>query len=274
MPRPTAYPLNVRRPCVALAVVGLAGTFAACTFHDERVGAFVIRRQTAAFAAHSATRVSLWYGFRRITASLSDASVDPRVPERVLFASRSPGDCGTFLFDGRTGRRRQVSTRVMSVHALGQSSPLDFAGVDPWSPDGHYAYAGNDTDTPLVIDLETFRVIELSDAVTIAGRRLGMRPLTWAPDGRRLAVELAPHGFNGRRDLIAVTIETLDVRYVGSMDRAAPVWTARDFRWKGDTLAIAGDGHYAHVFRIPEADLEWRTGLPLPTFSPSVPECR
>jgi hypothetical protein len=32
-----------------------------------------------------------------------------RNPERVLFASRASGECGTFLFDGRTSTPRRVS---------------------------------------------------------------------------------------------------------------------------------------------------------------------
>ena len=95
-----------------------------------------------------------------------------------------------------------------------------------------------------MFDLRDRTVIDLSRALSSAGRIVELYTRVWSLDRRRLAVEIAAEGYNGGRDLAATTIAPFGaVEYVGSMRGSLPLWTTRDYGWVGRTSDRAAHRH-------------------------------
>lgn len=248
---------------LAMAIV-VACLMSACSTTTERAGSFTLRKERETFLGHSSTTISLLHGRRVISQRVSDWSVDPRNPDRIVFSTLvdEGSGCGTYLFDARTNASWRLSPRAMIVHPGFEDSPVDAAGTDPWSPDGRYVFAGNDISRPLVVDLVERRIIELSDSLSKDGRRVEVRATVWSPDSRKLAVEVAANGYNGGRDLAAITISPLSVEYAASMDGSLPLWTTADYRWQGDALVASAAGKNGPIIRRSLAEVGWTPSAP------------
>ena len=235
----------------------------------ERDGNFSIRTVTEDAVGHRSSRTSLVYKGRTLNQALTDWTVDPRNPDRIVYASRIP--CGTYLFNGKTGDSFVLAARDVIVHAATTDTP-DFAGSTPWSPDGQYFWMGNDIAAPIVVDLHSFQQVALTDALSSAGRRLEMTAVMWSPDSRRIAAVVQPGGYNDPdRDLAAITLSPLSGEYVATMTDVAPhgllLWTTGDFRWDDGKLVVGTSGRRGPtVVRSPDR-IRW---APLPPTRPNV----
>jgi len=249
---------NIHRLSAALLLI-------AChAYTTERAGNFDIRSVREDALGHSRTTMSLVYHRRTLTNFLTDWSVDPRNPDRIIYASRKP--CGTFLFDGATGRTSQLEKGPVVVHAASTDSP-DFAASNPWSPDGQYFFIDNDISEPAVVELRSGARVDLTDAVSVDRRRLDMNALQWSPDGQRVAVVLQPGGYNDPdRDLVAITLSPLQATYVATMTEGAGhgrvLWTTQDFHWDRGQLVTSAAGVNAAIMKRPPDQIRWTTTTP------------
>ena len=230
--------LRLAKVAIGLLLVLVALPFlGSCDDERERLGEFTLLHDRQTFAGHSATRSSLRHGRRVIAARVSDAAVDPRHPDRVLYSTRDTE--GTFHFDARTGRTRRVAERS---HNVGDDDLAvgDGPRLTRWSPDGRHVFVG-ETWAPIVADLETGATRPL--AVAVGG--VALRAWSWSPDGRRLAaVTAVERDMQTRQDLVAIDVETMAVEYVATVEggatRGTTLWRPGDFWWQGECLMTNG----------------------------------
>ena len=256
---------------ILLPVVCLA---AACS-QTERVGNFTLRHHHESFGGHSSGPIELLYRGKVITPRVHGWSVDPRNPDRILYATTTKTDhgCGTFFMDAKSGMVRQLSPRSIVVTQWG-AHPLSGYESNEWSPDGRYVYLGNDISRPFVFDSRDQRTIDLTAAVSREGRRLELHATEWSADSQRLAVIIAPDGYHGDYDLTAMTIDPLTVEYVATMTGSLPLWTTADYRWEGGTLAASPMGKNGVSFQRQRPDLKWVASPPPPSADVKEYECR
>jgi hypothetical protein len=249
------------------ALLGAAVLWSACeSTSRETAGAYELRRTRASFGGHTSTSTDLFCHGQRLAANVSDWALDPSHGPRIVFATDDPhGPTGTFLHDAASGVTRRLDARAVTFgSAAGRADPgtARYAPAETWAPDGRHLVLGDDVARPRVVDLQTLAAIDLTDAVTKDGRRIEMRTSAWAPDGDALAVILEPEGYNGDRDLVAITPSTLAVRYVGSMRGSLPLWTRDDHQWAGADLVAATAGRHGPIFVKAAGELTWTAGRP------------
>ena len=230
----------------------------------ERAGNLEIRSVREDALGHSRTTMSLVYHGRTLTGALTDWSVDPRNPDRIVYASRKP--CGTFLFDGATGQTSQLEKGPVVVHALSSDSP-DFAASNPWSPNSQYIWLDSDVAEPVAVELRSGARLDLTDALSADHKRLSMTALQWSPDGRRIAAVVQPGGYNDPdRDLVAIALSPLQATYVATMTEGAGhgriLWTTHDFHWEGDQLVTSPAGSNAAIMKRPPDQIRWTATSP------------
>jgi hypothetical protein len=246
------------RAVVSLLAVGLAGFVSACSAGAEtrQTGEFTIR--TSGDSGGRPPAMALRHNERVLTAHLTDSTVDPRRPHRIVFASRDAAACGTFFFDASTNVLWKMSRRLMIVHGSSDDDPHDVDGnTTPWSPDGRLVFAGNETGRPVAFDLVTRTAYDLATLLSTGDRFVDLRATVWSPDSHRLAVEIAADGYNGR-DLAAVTVSPFGtIEYVASMHGAAAQWTRRDYHWQGESLALSEPDVNGRIERRDAAALSW-----------------
>jgi hypothetical protein len=249
---------------------------AGCAWLDtHRVGNFELRKSRQHFGGHSSGTIALHYRGIQLAEKIGDWSVDPRNPDRIIYTSSGNSEpCGTFFYDGRSGADWKMSSRRMGVHPASDDSPEDDAGTETWSPDGRYVYAGNETGHPVVFDLIERREFDLTDAVSIEGRRLEMDATLWSPDSRRIAVEIAPNGYNGDRDLATVTLSPLRAEYVASMTGSLPLWTTTDYYWSGELLVVRPTTKYQPVFSKTPKHITWTSSPPSARAASAARDCQ
>ena len=78
---------------------------AACS-RTEREGNFSFRHHRREFAGHSSGWIELVHGGKVITARVGDWTVDPRNPDRIIYATEenTAAGCGTFSSTPRLAR--------------------------------------------------------------------------------------------------------------------------------------------------------------------------
>jgi hypothetical protein len=208
--------------------------------------------------------MSLLYHRRTLAEGLTDWTVDPRRPDRIVYASTTP--CGTFFLDAAAQRRLVLVPAPVIVHAAEDDSP-EFAGSNPWSPDARHVWIGNDVANPIVIDLDRGERIDLTDALSAGGERRPMTALTWSPDGDQVAVIVQPRGYNDPdRDLVAVTLTPLHAVYVATLTdtvgHGLVLWTTADFLWRGGHLVPASTGRRGSIIIKAPGQLGWTATRP------------
>lgn len=247
----------------------------------ESAGNFTLRHQRTEFGGHSATKTTLSYQSRTLAEHLSDWTVDPSNPDHIVYAARSEEAggslCGTFYFDGKSSSETpwKLSARVLIVHDASKDSP-DRAGASPWSPDGRYIYVGNDIAQPVVFDVIERRPIEIASFLSVDGKRLELVARVWSPDSRHLAVEVAPNGYNGGRDLAVIRVLPPFIEYMASMNGPLPLWTTADYQWSGTTLLVNESGKNGPIVRKASDEIPWTFGAPSGRsvfFSPADQTC-
>ena len=195
------------------------------------------------------------------------STTDPRRPDRIVYASTTP--CGTFFLDAKTERSLVLAPVPVIVHAAEDDSP-EFAGSNPWSPDGRHVWLGNDIANPIVVDLEGGERIDLTDAVSAGGQRRPMTALMWSPDGDQVEVIVQPGGYNDPdRDLVAITLSPLRAGYVATLTESAGhglvLWTTADVAWHDDHLVVPSRDRRASIIMKSPGQLGWtptRAGAP------------
>jgi hypothetical protein len=245
----------------------------ACGYSTEKVGNFVVHKHREEFAGHSRTTSRLTYRDKTLSRVLSDITMDPRNPDRVVFASREP--CGTFFFDGKAGRLLQIDA---GPDVVGSNEDVaGFQGSSPWSPNGAYVFIGNDVARPTVIELRSGAHVDLSDALSADYHRLSVRAYQWAPSSDRLAVVVEPGGYNDPdRDLAMITLDPLHADYVATMQSdhgGLLMWTTSDFSWDGDALVASAEGKNGPILRRSPADVRWQAVQPRGYTPPRAPSC-
>src|SRR5205807_3478994 len=170
------------------------------------------------------------------------------------------------LFDGATGQTSQLEKGPVVVHAASTDSP-DFAGSNPWSPNGQYFLLDNDVAEPAVIELRSGARLDLTDALTADHKRLSMTALQWSPDARRVAAVVQPGGYNDPdRDLVAISLSPLQAAYVATMTEGVGhgrvLWTTHDFHWDGDRPVTAAAGTNAAIMQRPPDQVRWTATPP------------
>ena len=200
---------------------------AACS-PTERMGNYTLRHHRESFGGHSSGTIELLSGGNVITPRLNGWSVDPRNPDRILYATseKTPRGCGTFLLDAKSGAVRQLSRRSIVVSQMDRGRSVYYS--NEWSPDGRYLYLGNDIGRPFVFDTRDNRTIDLTRTVSRDGYRLSMHATEWSADSSRLAVTIAVDGYTGDYDLTVMTIDPLAVRSVATITGSLPLWTPAD----------------------------------------------
>jgi len=191
--------------------------------YSERAGHFDIRSVREEFAGHSHTSVSLAYHRCKVADGLTDWTIDPRRPDRIVYASTTP--CGTFFLDAKTERSLVLAPVPVIVHAAEDDSP-EFAGSNPWSPDGRHVWLGNDIANPIVVDLDGGERIDLTLSTLRAGY---VATLT----------ESAGHGL--------------------------VLWTTADVAWHDGHLVVASRDRRASIIMKSPGQLGWtptRPGAP------------
>ena len=258
------------RTTTPLLVLGatLVAALGGCKTHTrERAGHFEIRSVREEFAGHAHTTMSLAYHRRKVADGLTDWTIDPRRPDRIVYASTTP--CGTFFLDATTQRSLVLAPVPMIVHAAEDDSP-EFAGSNPWSPDGRHVWLGNDIANPIVVDLDGGEGIDLTDALSAGGQRRPMTALMWSPDGDQVAVIVQPGGYNDPdRDLVAITLSPLRAGYVATLTESAGrglvLWTTADVAWHDGHLVVASRDRRASIIMKSPGQLGWtptRPGAP------------
>jgi hypothetical protein len=246
---------------------------AACAV-TERDGNFSYRRHTRSFGGHRSGWTELWYRGKVITPRVSGWRVDPRNPDRIVYATEvnTANGCGTFFLDAKSGATSKILPRNTVVHPPNDDVPGH--DTEPWSPDGRYVVVGNDISRASVFDITRSRVIDFTEVVSRDGRRLEMNAYAWSPDSRRLVVIVAADGYHGDYDLTAMTIDPPAVEYVATMSGDLPLWTTADYRWEGSTLIASTLAKHGSSFRKRPEELEWIASPPREARPESATACR
>src|SRR3954454_5137117 len=116
---------------LVLTFIGI-GVFTPLLDNHTQVGHFDV--YTGSKQADSSVQSTLYYKHHLLTRRLTNYSLDPNNPDRILFSSDDishgvDGACGTLLYDGRS---RQLTTL----------RPWPHAG-NMWSPDSHFRDFGS-----------------------------------------------------------------------------------------------------------------------------------
>jgi hypothetical protein len=192
---------------VAAVIVGVVLTMLVLTIfthifdNHERAGQFDI--YTNPKVPDSSVHSALYYKRHRLTERLNSYSVDPNNVDRILFSSDdvfhgSEGLCGTFLYDGQSGK-------------LTPLRPWPHGG-GLWSPDSRFILLNRAT----VRELLTGEEVDLMDSISREdGSRVELSILQWSPDSQRLAgvIRISPDGRDLDLDLVEIRLAPLSVKY-------------------------------------------------------------
>jgi hypothetical protein len=208
--------------------------------------------------------MSLVYHGRTLADGLTDWTVDPRRPDRIVYASTTP--CGTFFLDAAT-QRAWCSPLHPSSCTRPRTIPPSSQAATPGRSDGRHVWIGNDIANPIVVDLDRGERIDLTDPLSAGGQRLSVTALMWSPDGDQIAVIVQPGGYNDPdRDLVAITLSPLHATYIATMTEAVghglELWTTADFLWRSGRLVPASQGRRGSIIIKSLGQVGWTPTRP------------
>jgi hypothetical protein len=235
---------------IMVALVILA-TFTHFGDRRERVGHFDV--YTSPRVPDSSARSALYYKRHLLTENVNSYALDPNNPDRILFTSsdvfhgidiRIP--CGTFLYEGRSKQLTRIRRWPAAIL---------------WSPNSQFILLDRGSHAT-VLELSTGKEVDVTDSVSkIDGSRVWMTVLQWSPDSQQLAAEITD-GWGG--DLIEITLASLSVKYIATIDLSWRSWTDTAIRWSGGELQVAiPDIPERHIVVKPQEALGWTTAPPI-----------
>jgi hypothetical protein len=240
----------------ALLVTLLVLTTFTHLFHNRtRSGQFEI--YTTPKAADSVVLSALYHKRHLLTERLSDYSLDPNNPDRILFASDdvfhgAEGLCGTFLYDGQSKHLTQL--RRWPAHG-------------DWSPDSK-SILFEGANHPSVRDLVNGDEVNLTGLVSAKaeGKFLALSVLQWSPDSQRLAAALrvlpVPGAGEFDWDLVEISLAPLRVQYLATLRGDYPGWMTDDIDWSAGRLQPVPSSKHGSIVMKPLQEIGWTTTRP------------